>query len=58
MITLPTWELEVEIADLKQQLATISKEIGYPDEWDTGCYPTLASAVHEIYACAKEPKCP
>ncbi|MHC1571884.1 MAG: hypothetical protein ACXQTL_03950 [Methanosarcinales archaeon] len=28
----------------------IAEQIGYPEEWDTAAYPTLASALWELYS--------
>jgi len=32
----------------------IAEQIGYPEEWDTKKYPTLASAVWELYNDKRE----
>lgn len=31
----------------------IAKQIGYPNDWDTAAYPTLASALWELYSTEK-----
>ena len=49
------WYYEDEINDLvaenkrlKEQVANLAYLIHYPEHWDTACYPTLESALHEI----------
>jgi len=46
-----TTEIILERDALKRQLDALRNAINYPAEWDTAVYPTLLSALQEIYAC-------
>ena len=39
---------KMEIAKLLNRLNNLAELIHYPKHWDTACYPTLESALHEI----------
>jgi len=40
-------------AESARQTATAAKAIHYPECWDTAAYPTLKSALEEVYASFK-----
>lgn len=39
---------EDEIKELKARLNNLAELVHYPQHWDTACYPTLESALHDI----------
>jgi len=45
----PVGELTEKIELLELTLYNLSQKIHYPDCWDTMAYPTLESAIHEMF---------